>query len=254
MLVPFRMMLQPRLIDVHTGVLPLLLIPLAFARGLPRGAAPLRAFLVGSVAAWLVIQTEARSLLTCLAVLAVVGAAAAEVHLVRSPRLRRAFLALLAVAVAANLVVISVTALVTFDPVRYLIGSEGTADYLQRSARAQDVYDWLDAQPTVRGVLLVGLHGPFYLERPVVFSSFCDPPVAETVVAGAGSAAEVARTVTDLGVSHVAVDASQWRREHEAGLYSWPAARRELFERFLAESCTPVARFGEVTVYAVQHP
>ncbi len=251
-LVPFRMVLQPRLIDVHTGVLPLLLIPLAFVRGLPRGAAPLRAFLVGSVAAWLVIQTEARSLLTCLAVLAVIGAAAAEVHLLGSHRLRRAFLVLLAGAVAANLVVISVTAFVTFDPVRYLIGAEGTAGYLQRSARAQDVYDWLDARSTVRGVLLVGLHGPFYLERPVIFSSFCDPPVAERVVAGAGSVAEVARTVTAMGVSHVVVDASKWRSEHEAGLYSWTAARRELFEKFLAEACTPVARFGDVTVYAVR--
>ncbi len=252
LLFPFRIALKPRIMDVHTGMVPLLLIPLAFVRGLSRGTAPLKVFLLGSVAAWLAIQTEVRSLLTCLAVLAVVGAAAAEVYVLRSPRLRRAFLVLLAGAVAANLVIISVTAFVTFDPVRYLIGTQGTTDYLRRSARAQDVYDWLDAEAAVRGVLLVGLHGPFYLERPAVFSSCCDPPVAERVVAGAGSVAEVARTVTALGISHVAFDAAEWRREHEAGLYSWSAARRELFKRFLAEACTPVARFGEVTVYAVR--
>ncbi len=252
LLFPFRIALTPRIMDVHTGMVPLLLIPLAFVRGLSRGAAPLKVFLLGSVVAWLAIQTEVRSLLTCLAVLSVVGAAAAEVQLLQSARLRRAFLALLIAAVTANLVIISVTAFVTFDPIRYLIGTERTADYLLRSARAQDVYDWLDAEPSVHGVLLVGLHGPFYLERPAVFSSCCDPPVAERVVAGAASVADVARRVAALGISHVALDTAEWRREHEAGLYSWPAAQRELFERFLGEDCVPVSRFGDVTVYAVR--
>jgi len=252
LLFPFKIALRPRVMDVHTGVVPLLLIPLALARGLPRAAAPLRLFLVGSVAAWLAVQTEVRSLLACLAVLAVVGAASADVHVLRSPGLRRAALALFAGAVAANLVLISVTAFVTFSPVRYLVGKESGSDYLRRSARDQDVYDWLDAEPTVRGVLLVGLHGPFYLERPAVFSSCCDPPVTESVVAGAASVADVARRVTAMGLSHVAFDVSEWRREHGAGLYSWAPGRRALFERFLAEACTPVARFGDVIVYAVR--
>jgi hypothetical protein len=141
LLFPFRITLKPRIMDVHTGIVPLLLIPLAFVRGLPRAAGPLRVFLLGSVVAWLAIQTEVRSLLTCFAVLAVVGAAAAEVHLLGRAGLRRAVLALLAAAVAANLVVISVTAIVTFDPFRYLVGLESGSGYLLRTARAHDVYD-----------------------------------------------------------------------------------------------------------------
>ncbi len=249
---PFRLTLAPRVMDVQLGVLPLLLAPLLLMRGAGRAAAPLKIFAIGSVAAWLVVQTEVRSLLTLLAVIACLGAATLNRVTRSRSRLTPPLVVLVAAAVAANLAVVSSIALIRFDPVRHLLGLESGADYLERSARSHRTYRWLDREPAVRTVLLVGLHGPFYLERPVLFSSCCDPPVAEILAAGATSAEEIWGRIEALGVSHVVVDHSEWEREHADGLYSWGEDGRRRFEAFVARHCDAVATFGHDTVYAVR--
>lgn len=254
LLYPLHLTLTPRIMDVHLGVLPLLLAPLLLVRSGSRAAAPLKAFAAGSAIAWLLFQTEARSLLTVLAVVACLGAAVIGRAVRSRSNLALPAASLIAAAAAANLVVISVIALATFDPVRHLVGLESSADYLRRSARSQPTYEWLDQAAGVRTVLLVGLHGPFYLDRPMLFSSCCDPPVAETVAAGAESPGEIRDRLAALDVSHVVFDRSEWAREHRAGLYSWAPADRLRFEAFLERHCDPVATFGNDTVYALRPP
>ena len=57
-----------------------------------------------------------------------------------------------------------------------------------------------------------------------------------------------------LGVTHVVFDEHEWEREHREKLYSWSAAERARFERFLAEHVEEVARFGDDWIGRVRAP
>jgi len=249
---PFRMSLAPRVMDTHIGVLPLILAPLLFLKSRSRAETPLKVFAAASVIAWLAIQTETRSLLTLLAVVACLGAAVLDRTTRERPGLRTPLAVLLGLVGAANLAVASVIALGTFAPVPRFLGLESSADYLRREARSQKTYDWLNASPHVESVLLVGLHGPFYLDRPAFFSSCCDTPIAQTLCAGARTPEEVWRRLLDLRISHVAFNEAEWEREHREGLYSWSMEDRHRFEAFLSRYCRPAGRLGGDTVFAVQ--
>src|SRR5206468_12592232 len=62
---PFLLTLKPRVIDVQTGVLPLVLLPLIFFST----NKIIRTYIAGIIVGWLLIRTEARSLLSLLAFL-----------------------------------------------------------------------------------------------------------------------------------------------------------------------------------------
>jgi len=249
---PFRLSLAPRVMDAQIGVLPLLLAPLLFLRSRSSAEGPLKAFAAGSVVAWLLVQTEVRGLLTFLAVVACLGAAVISRTLRKNPGLVTPLIFVLSLVVAANLAVTAVISLGTFAPLPYFLGLEHGADYLRREARSQKTYEWLNTAPGVRKVLLVGLHGPFYLEQPALFSSCCDPPIAQTLTAGASSPEEIWRRLGARDVSHVVVDESEWRREHRVGLYSWSPEGRRRFEEFVARYCRPAARFGNDQIYTLR--
>jgi len=166
---PFLLTVTPRVIDVQTGVLPLVLLPLLFTRN----DRTLKTYVVAMVVAWLFIRTETRSLLSVFAVLSAIYATNIE-------RLR-GWRVVIGAAVAMNIVIMLVTTNVVTDPGRYFLGLETRDQYIVRMDGKQAAYRWLDAHAEVQRVLLVGLHDPYYLGKPALFSSCCDTPIAQVV-------------------------------------------------------------------------
>lgn len=231
---PVLLTLKPRVIDVQTGVLPLVLLPLLFVSVRQRWISILRTYIVAIVIAWLFVQTEARSLLSLFAVLS-------AIYAVNIERLR-GWRAVIGVAVAMNVVIMLVTTHIVTDPVRYFLGLESPAQYIVRMDPKQDVYRWIDNNPDARRVLLVGLHDPFYLQKPAIFSSCCDTPVAQTVNLDNLNAA---------GITHIAFRPQEYARENAAGLYTWSPMQKAAFENFLRQRCRLVARVGGVLLFRV---
>ncbi len=235
---PLLLTLKPRVIDVQTGVLPLVLLPLLFTRRQQAAALP-RTYAMAMVLGWLMIRTEARSLLSLLAVLSAVYAANIERLL--------AWRLVVGLGVGVNVVIMLVTTNIITEPVHYFLGLESRQQYIVRMDAKQAVYRWIDAQRAARGVLLVGLHDPFYLQKPALFSSCCDEPIAQALVEQHRGALAVA--LKSRGITHVALRAHEYQRENAAGLYSWNAAQRAEFEAFLRSGCRPVARLGDVVLF-----
>ena len=225
---PFLLTVTPRVIDVQTGVLPLLLLPLLFVRGDRR----LKSYVIAIAIAWLLIRTETRSLFSLFAVLSAIYAAAID-------RLR-GWRIILGLAVALNVIIMLVSTNVVTDPIRYFVGLESREDYIVRMDGKQAAYRWLDQHGEVRRVLLVGLHDPYYLAKPSVFSSCCDTPVAQAVDVNALKAG---------GFTHIAFRPSEYQHDLAAGLYTWSAAQRQQFEDFLRSRCRQVARVNGVIIF-----
>ena len=216
------------MIDVQTGVLPLLLLPLLFVRGDRR----LKSYVIAIAIAWLLIRTETRSLFSLFAVLSAIYAAAID-------RLR-GWRIILGLAVALNVIIMLVSTNVVTDPIRYFVGLESREDYIVRMDGKQAAYRWLDQHGEVRRVWLVGLHDPYYLAKPSVFSSCCDTPVAQAVDVNALKAG---------GFTHIAFRPSEYQHDLAAGLYTWSAAQRQQFEDFLRSRCRQVARVNGVIIF-----
>ncbi len=225
---PFLLAVMPRVIDVQTGVLPLVLLPLAFIRG----NKILKTYVIAVVAGWLVVRTEARSLLSVLAVLSAIYAANIE-------RLR-GWRIVLGFAVATNVVIMLVSTNIVSEPIRYFLGLESREQYIVRMDPKQAAYRWLDEQANVHRVLLVGLHDPYYLGKPAMFSSCCDTPIAQVIDLS---------TLKRSDVTHIALRPREYERENAEHLYTWSAAKRKDFEDFLRDRCRPVARAGDVIIF-----
>jgi hypothetical protein len=225
---PFVLTVTPRVVDVQTGVLPLVLLPLLFFRG----DKTLKTYVVAVVIGWLFIRTEARSLLSLFAVLSAIYAANIE----RLPGWR----IIVGVAAALNLVVMLVSTHVVTDPTRYFLGLESREQYIVRMDAKQAAYRWLDEHAEVHRVLLVGLHDPYYLGKPALFSSCCDTPIAQVVDLS---------LLKRNDVTHIAFRPSEYQRENAAHLYSWSSEQRAGFETFLRDGCRPVARAGDVIIF-----
>ncbi len=251
---PYHLVLRPRLIDIHTGILPLAAIPFIFGGGGTTSRGLLKGFLLANLLAWYLIQTETRSLLTLLAVLFAVAAPAMEAHLFRPRRIRRAALFALGIAALASVLLVAFNALVLTRPLGYLFGLEGRREFLRREVKHYRVLEWLNADPGVRGVLLVGMKRPYHVEKPAWFSAFADRPIAEVLLGDRKDPGALARDLLALGITHVAVDTREYRKDHEEGLYGWGEAGRAVFEGFLARECEPVVRIGDVVVYRIVAP
>lgn len=253
LLFPFRMTLAPALIDIHTGVVPLLLLPFLFVRGARRAVSLLKGFVALSALLWLaVFQTGTRSLLPTLAVLLVVGAIGLEDSLEGRPALRPAAVGLLAAAALANLGTTIVTNYFLTRPIPYFLGKEDRGTYLLREAESQPVYDWLNKAPDVAAVLLVGLHKPYYLDRPFFFSGVGDVPAVEQLTAGAERVEDIGTALARRGITHVAVDRDRYERENRLGLFSWTKEGKNLFEEFLLVRGEEAAAFGGARIYSLR--
>lgn len=251
---PLDLVLRPRLVDIHVGVLPLILLPLLFLAQPSRGASFLRSFLACGAVVWLVLQTEIRSILAWLAVLCVLAAIQLPKVEWRSALLRRAFVALVALAVTASFCLTLVTTHYLFEPIKFFLGLESRAQYVSRLGPSQRAFDYLATHPEARTILLVGPHAPFYLARPALFSGFADPPIAELQTRGAKSPEEIEQRLRTQGVTHVVVNLTTYEKEHRQRLYSWSPDDRQRFETFLAQRCTQVARFDDDVVLAINGP
>ena len=225
---PFLLTVTPRVIDVQTGVLPLVLLPLLFTRN----DRTLKTYVVAMVVAWLFIRTETRSLLSVFAVLSAIYATNIE-------RLR-GWRVVIGAAVAINIVIMLVTTNVVTDPARYFLGLETRDQYIVRMDGKQAAYRWLDSRAEVQRVLLVGLHDPYYLGKPALFSSCCDTPIAQVVNVSA---------LKPNGITHIAFRPREYERENAAALYTWNAAQRGAFEAFLRSRCREVGRADGVIIF-----
>ncbi len=251
---PYHMVLRPRLIDVQTGLLPLLMVPFLFLRSAGRGESLLKVFLLGNLLTWYLFQTITRSLLTFFAVLFVVAAPQVERRLFGSPQLRRAAFVVFGVLVGASLIVSAFNTMVLTRPLGYLFGLEGRREFLRREVHGYRALEWLNGNPAVRGVLLVGMKRPYYVEKPAWFSAFADRPIAEVLLDGRRDPAAFARELLALGITHVAVDRAEYRKDLRDGLYGWGKSGRAVFEAFLERYCERQAGFGGVEILRIRSP
>lgn len=251
-LFPFHLTLKPRLIDVHTGIFPLVLIPMLFFRSRTRGVSFLKTFIVSYVLIWLLIRTETRSLLTMFAVLFCVTSIGLERIVWSRKGFRRSLVIFLSLAILTNLGITIVTNYYRAKPIRYFLGLESRKNFLRREAKSQLSYEWLNNNPAVGKVLLVGLNGPYYLKRFAFFSSVCDPPIAEVISSGIKSPELLGHKMGKLGISHVVINKRQYEQEHRNSLYSWSVKQRRIFEDFITNLCRPVAKFRTEIIYKVK--
>ena len=251
-LFPFILTLKPQIIDVQTGVLPLMFAFLTIRKSRSETERILKWSLVLSILCWLVFQTIIRSLIPVLAIVFCLGAAALQELDWQSSRLRRITSLLIAVAVAMNIYVAMVSTYHLFDPFRYFIGLESKAQYISRMSTGQQVYDELNHLKDVKQVLLVSLHNPLYLKPRPLFSSCCDPPIAEALTAGTADASAIAGKMKRLGISHVAVDKVAYNKENEKHLYSWNKEDQNKFEDFLLHYCVDIGRSREFILYRIK--
>jgi hypothetical protein len=251
-LFPFRMTLKPLVVDTHTGILPLVFIPLLFFRGSNKGITFLKTFLVFSILAWLLFQTLTRSLLTMLAVFFCVAVIELERMVWKHKTFRRPLVFFLSLAVLANLGITIVTNYHLTKPISYMLGLETRKAFLLREAKSQITYEWLNNNPTVGKVLLVGFFGPYYLEKAIYFSSLSDPPIAEQLSKGIKDPGSLWKKFRTLGITHVAIDEKQYNHDNHHGLYEWTAQQKKVFEDFIAQFCQPIVKFGKEVIYIVK--
>ncbi len=248
---PFHIALRPRLIDVHMGVLPLAAAFFAFTRSVSRSHTFLKLFLLCHLVAWYIIQTETRSLLAFIAVMLAVATPGLQSAALEGGRRRRSFVAALSAGALVSLGVAVVSSYVLTEPVRYFFGLESRRDFLVREAEAFSTLEWLNTHDEVVGAVLVGLKRPYYAAKPVWFSAFSDPPIAERLTGDTADPAELSARLRTLGATHIVIDEAEYEDDHRKGLYSWSAERRQTFETVVTEHCSPVAGFGARRIYRI---
>jgi hypothetical protein len=251
-LFPYNLSLKPLFIDIHIGILPLALLPLLFFRGRDKGISFLRFFCLFYLLSWLFIQTGTRSLLTLLAVVLCLGVIELEQRIWKNPAFRKSLVFLLCIASLANLIITIVTNYHLTRPIPHFLGLESKEHYIRREVQSQAAYEWLNRNPRVRKVLLVGLHAPYYLQRDALFSSIVDPPIAQHLSRGMNDPRQLARKLAGLDVSHVVIRQDQYEEQNRRGLYSWSPAERKVFEDFIAGFCWPEVKSAEEKIYGVK--
>jgi hypothetical protein len=252
LLFPFILTQKLQIIDVQTGVLPLMFGFLIIRKSRSETERILKWSLVLSILSWFVFQTIIRSLIPALAIVFCLGALALQELNWESSLLRRIASLLIAIAVTMNIYVAMVSTYHLFDPFRYFIGLESKAQYISRMSTGQPVYDELNRIKDVKNVLLVSLHNPLYLRPRPIFSSCCDPPVAEALTAGTKDASAIAEKMKRLSISHVAVDKAAYKQENDKRLYSWSKEDQNRFEDFLLHYCQDIGRFRDFILYKVR--
>ncbi len=248
----YHMVFKPRLIDIHTGIIPLLAAPFLFIRSTSRAQTFLKLFVVFHLLAWYFFRTETRSLLSLLAVVLVLAAPEMERTLFAVTGRKRAALFVISVAALAALSITVISSWILTEPMQHLFGLEKTKTFLNREVVGFDALDWINSHDEVQGAVLVGFKRPYYAEKPIWFSAFSDIPIAEILTGSEGKPADLAKKLNILGATHIAVDRHEWDADHHDHLYAWSDARREVFEELLEHHCQPVARFGTTTIYGVQ--
>jgi len=246
---PYPLILKPHIIDLHTGILPLVLAPILFIRSMNRELTLLKVFLLSSIFSWLLFQTGTRSLLTFFVIFFCISSIKLEQLLWKRKALKRIFIFFLALIILSNLGITLVTNFYLTHPIKYFIGQEGKRAFLLREARSHRGYDWLNRNFEVGKVLLVGLYGPYYLEKPMYFSSIGDPPITESLTAGVENVSQLSQKFKNLGITHIFMNKQQYDLENRRGLYSWSLKQRQIYEDFIGNFCSPVQKTGNQIIY-----
>jgi len=212
----------------------------------------LKAYVGCCILVWLFIHTENRSLFSVFAVLFCIAAIQLEQIRFASKRLKLMMIAGILIACITNFFYASLTMFHLFDPMAHFLGRETAAQYRTRLSESQVSFDFLNRTKDVKQVLLVSSHVPYYLNRPALFSSFADPPIAEVLSYEVRSAAALAAKMRRLGISHVFLNRSDYDRENKEHLYSWSPSQRLLFEEFLLKHCEPILRQGTDYVFRIK--
>jgi hypothetical protein len=249
---PIHVTMKARLVDIQTGILPLILLPLLFVRGSTKGIGFLKAYIAACIFVWLFIHTENRSMFSVFAVIFCVSAVALEEIRWEKSKTKNIILAGILIVSCTNFFYTTLTIYHLFDPFGYFLGRENATQYRSRLSESQKAFDYLNKTPGVGRVMLVSSHVPYYLDRPFVFSSFADPPVAEVLFHQAKDSEYVSQKLRKLGVTHILLNRSAYQSEHEGKLYSWSAQQRMVFEEFLLKRCEPLMRSGQDYVFRVR--
>ncbi|MCK5378153.1 MAG: glycosyltransferase family 39 protein [Acidobacteria bacterium] len=247
-----HMVFKPRLIDIHTGVLPLLAAPFLLLRSTTRAQTFLKLFVLFHIFAWYLFRTETRSLLSLFAVILVLAAPEIERTLFSVTGRKRAALLAVSAAALTSLSVTVISSWILTEPMKYFFGLEKTTTFLSREVAGFDALDWINTHDEVRGAVLVGFKHPYYAAKPVWFSAFSDIPIAEVLTGSERTPADLRKKLKILGATHIVLDQTEWIADHKDGLYAWPDARRTVFEDLLEDHCSPVARFGETTIFRLE--
>jgi len=251
-LFPFQITLRPVMVDTHPGILPLVLTPMLFFKSDNRGITFLKFFIGISVLVWLFFQLETRSLLTMFAVFFCVAAIGIEQITWSKSAYRRPLLFFLSLAILAGFGITIITNYHLTKPVDYFLGLEKQHSFLLREAKSQWTFEWLNRNPAVKKVLLVGFFGPYYLSKPHYFSSVCDPPIAEQLSNDIPNAEGLRKKLRSLNISHIAINEYQYKYDLRNGLYGWPAQQKKVFEDFIAQFCQEKAKFGKEIIYVIK--
>ncbi|MCI0602148.1 glycosyltransferase family 39 protein [bacterium] len=249
---PVHIALKPRLVDIHTGILPLVFIPALFLKTTNKVVAFLKWYIAACVFVWLFIHTENRSILTVFAVLFCIASIGLEQIQWSSKRLQYLFAAGILAATTTNFYYTSLTTYYLFDPIRYFLGRETASQYRTRLSESQRAFDYLNSAVDAKRVVLVSIHVPYYLNKPNLFSSFADPPIAEVLSTGVKDVPELTRKFREMQITHVVINRDAFQKENTQNLYSWNKEQRLLFEEFLLKHCVPMIRYGPDYVFRVK--
>jgi Dolichyl-phosphate-mannose-protein mannosyltransferase len=249
---PIHMMLKPRLVDIQTGILPLVLIPLFFMRAKSAGLRLLKVYIAGSILAWLLIHTENRSLFTVFGVFFCIVTILLESFPFIHKKIRFLLGIGIVLASCTNFFYASLTMYDLFDPFRYFFGRETASEYRTRLSESQVLFDYLNNSRDAKRVLLVSSHVPYYLNHPALFSSFADPPITEVLTYELKSSSDLDRKLRALEVTHIVFNKSAYEKENKVHLYSWSHEQRLLFEEFVLRYCEPVIRSGSDYVFRIK--
>lgn len=241
-LFPLELMLKPRVIDIHVGILPIAFLPLFFWMKF-KGRNLLILLIVSLFVSWICLQTGTRTAFIFFAVLMVLYSVALYQRFSDRGWKRWVIVVILGVGLSLNLILSILNTYGTFHPLAYFLGRESDTEYITREVSSQRAYDYLNALPEVGNVLLVSLHDPLYLRQVCYFSGRHDQPIAEIVAASVGSKEEMLKKLIRMNVTHVAIQVESYRTEHENGLYRWDSVRKAAFEDLLKERCRQMGRW-----------
>ncbi len=211
---PIQLMMKPRLVDIHTGIAALVLIPVLFLRSENKALSFLKAYIAAGLFVWLFIHTETRSMFTVFAVLFCVAAVGLERIPWKSSKLKHLFAIGLMAATVTSFFFTLLTTHSLFDPIDHFIGRETHDQYRTRLSESQKAFDYLNGAQNVGRIALISNHVPYYLNRPFLFSSFSDPPVAQVLSGGSKSSDDVEQKFKQMNISHILLNRAAYQKEN----------------------------------------
>ena len=214
-------------------------------RGRGRSFADLFAIAAAQLAVFVTLAPLSRLWMTALVPLALLGASVA-VRLWREaiPALRALTTAGAALALAAQILLVTYIFITSYDLAPYVVGRETEAQYRHRARAYARTYDWigLSTSPSSR-VLLIGENRTFDLPRPAFSAGNLDGPRLSRYLARFPTGEEFRRELSRLGVTHVLLHRAWYRVRGAAGAPPPDMLEKEYLVEVGPETHAMLARF-----------